>query len=111
MINPISPDRGDLWVRSHGPYFRGYVYSGHRHWVDHYSFVHEGTTLIVRYRYVKNGPVVKQTLYHGPCRFLVAAGLFHEIEIGSEMGYWDCEFVKPDEDSPLLNVYTRELDE
>lgn len=106
-----KPDRGDLWVRSHGPYFLGYVYQGHRHWIDHDTFVHPGTRLFVRYKFQKNGPVVKQHIFEGPCRFLTAAGLFHEIEVASEVGYWDCEFVVPDKDSPLITVFNSELDQ
>ena len=102
-------DRGDLWVRCHGPFERGYVYHGHRHWIDHNSFVHEGTTLTVRYRHRQKDVVVKEITYTGPCRFLVAAGLFHEIEVVSEEGRWDCEFTKPENDSPLVGVFNQEL--
>lgn len=104
-----SVDRGDIWVRCHGPYKKGLVYQGHRHWIDHDSYVHPGTILIVRYRTQKEGPVIKETIYEGPCRFLVAAGLFHEIEIVSEEAYWDCEFKKPEPDSPLNELYNQEM--
>jgi len=99
----------NCFVRRHGPFPKGFVYRGHRHWIDHNSFVHDGTTLKVKYRHHKEGPIVKEAIYQGPCRFLVAAGLFHEIEIMSEEGHWDCEFVKPDSDSPLQGVFNQEL--
>jgi hypothetical protein len=102
-------DSGDLWIRHHGPFDKGFVYRGHRHWVDHNSFVHEGTEISVKYRHQKNGPIVLEKKYLGPCRFLVAAGLFHEIEILSEFGEWDCEFKKPVENSALLDVFNQEL--
>lgn len=102
-------DRGDIFVRCHGPFERGYIYRGHRHWIDHNSFVHEGTTLKVRYRHQHDGAVVKESTYTGPCRFLVAAGLFHEIEVVSEQGHWDCEFTKPEQGSPLSDVFNQEL--
>jgi hypothetical protein len=102
-------DRGEVWVRCHGPFPKGYVYQGHRHWIDHNSFVHEGTELKVKYRQRKDGPIVKESVYVGPCRFLVAAGLFHEIEVRSTEGYWDCEFKNFGTDSPLHGVFNKEL--
>lgn len=102
-------DRGDLWVRCHGPFDKGFVYRGHRHWIDHHNYVHEGTQIKVSYRQRKDDSVVKEVIYTGPCRFLVAAGLFHEIEILSEEGRWDCEFPKPENDSPLQGVFNQEL--
>ena len=105
----IGVDRGDTWVRCHGPFEKGFVHKGHRHWIDHNSYVHEGTVIKVRYRHHKDAPVVKETVYTGPCRFLVAAGLFHEIEVLSEEGQWDCEFVKPPTDSPLQGLFNQEM--
>ena len=102
-------DRGNVWVRCHGPFNKGFVYSGHRHWIDHNSYVHEGTTIKVKYRHVKDGQIVKETIYNGPCRFMVAAGLFHEIEVLSSKGEWDCEFAKPEPDSPIAGVFNKEL--
>jgi hypothetical protein len=102
-------DRGDLWVRCHGPFEKGFVYRGHRHWIDHNSYVHEGTEISVKYRYQQDSEVVKEVIYSGPCRFLVAAGLFHEIEVLSDEGKWDCEFAKPADDSPLKLVFNKEL--
>jgi hypothetical protein len=102
-------DQGDIWVRCHGPLPQGFVYRGHRHWVDHDSYVHPGTTIRVKYKYSLDGEPVKETVYVGPCRFLVAAGLFHEIEVISEEAYWDCEFKKPDLDSPLIGLYNQEM--
>jgi len=102
-------DRGDFFVRCHGPFDKGFVYRGHRHWIDHNSFVHEGTTIKVSYRHFKDGPIIKTSEYVGPCRFPVAAGLFHEIEVISEEGRWDCEFPKPEPDSPLKGVFNKEL--
>jgi hypothetical protein len=102
-------DRGDLWVRCHGPFEQGFVYRGHRHWVDHDSFVHSGTKLRVKYRYSADGRVIREAEYTGPCRFLVAAGVYHEIEVLSAEGAWDCEFKKPPPDSPLALVFTHEV--
>lgn len=102
-------DRGDVWVRCHGPLPKGFVYRGHRHWIDHDSFVHEGTVLSVKYRQQRDGQIVLEKTYIGPCRFLVAAGLFHEIEILSEEGRWDCEFKKPSENSALSEIFNKEL--
>jgi hypothetical protein len=102
-------DRGDLWVRCHGPFEKGFVYKGHRHWIDHNSFVHEGTIIKVKYRQKKDGPVVKESIYDGPVRFFVAAGLFHEIEVLSKEGQWDCEFFKPEFNSPVSDVFNEEL--
>jgi hypothetical protein len=102
-------DANELFIRCHGPFDQGFKYSGHRHWIDHYTFVHDKTVLLVRYRLHKDGTVVKEQTYEGPCRFLVAAGLFHEIEVLSEIGKWDCEFQKPDLDSPLQSVFNQEL--
>lgn len=98
-----------VFVRTHGPFCRGFKYNGHRHWIDHYSYVHEGTELVVRYRMQKNDAVYKEEKYAGPCRFLVAAGLFHEIEIVSENGEWSCEFKVPEDSSPHISIYNREL--
>lgn len=109
MNDMREEDRGDLWVRCHGPFSKGFVYRGHRHWVDHNSFVHAGTVIKVKYRHQQNASIVKETVYVGPCRFLVAAGLFHEIEVLSDTAFWDCEFAKPDCDSPLIGVYNKEL--
>lgn len=102
-------DRGDIFVRCHGPFAKGFVYRGHRHWIDHNSYVHEGTVLAVKYRCHKEGVIVKEAVYTGPYRFLVSAGLFHEIEILSEEGYWDCEFKKPEIDSPVHGVFSQEM--
>lgn len=104
-----TEDRGDVFVRCHGPFEKGFVYKGHRHWIDHMSYVHPGTRLVVRYRHDRRGPVKAEQVYEGPCRFLVAAGLCHEIEILSDEGQWDCEFKKPPEDSPLAGIYSDEL--
>jgi len=103
--------RDGLAVRPHGPFPKGFVYNGHRHWVDHYTYVHEGTVLLVKYKYKQHGEGVKQTTFTGPCRFLTAAGLFHEIEVISDTGLWDCEFVIPENDSPLINVFTLALED
>lgn len=102
-------ERDDLFVRCHGPFEKGFVYRGHRHWIDHQSFVRPGTKLVVRYRLNNNAPPVREVEYEGPCRFLVAAGLFHEIEILSDVGFWDCEFKKPPADSPLGGLYHQEM--
>jgi hypothetical protein len=102
-------DRDKFFVRCHGPFEKGFKYSGHRHWIDHNTFVHQGTVLLVRYRRHKNGEVVKEQFYTGPCRFLIAAGLFHEIEVISDAGQWDCEFEKPESDSPLQGIFNQEL--
>lgn len=102
-------DRGEVFVRCHGPFDKGFIYRGHRHWIDHNSYVHDGTQIKVSYRHHKEGSVVKESIYSGPCRFLVAAGLFHEIEILSQEGRWDCEFTKPEFDSPLQGVFNQEL--
>jgi len=102
-------DQGDVFVRCHGPFDKGFVYRGHRHWIDHDSYVHEGTILSVKYRHHKDGEIIKESVYKGPCRFVVFAGLFHEIEILSEEGYWDCEFKKPEMGSPVHGVYSQEL--
>jgi hypothetical protein len=107
MMNEI--DRGDMWVRCHGPFPAGFVYNGHRHWIDHDSYVHEGTTLKIKYRYTRHGEVALEREYTGPCRVLIAAGIFHEIEVVSEEGRWDCEFKKPEEQSVLSGVYNQEL--
>jgi hypothetical protein len=108
-MSTTEVDRGDLWVRCHGPFDRGFVYHGHRHWIDHETFVHGDTSLIVRYRATKHGEVLQERTFTGPCRFLVAAGLFHEIEVVSERGNWDCEFKKPGADSPLVAIYNQDL--
>lgn len=108
-MTPPEIDRGDVWVRCHGPFPCGFIYTGHRHWIDHDSYVHPGTILKVRYRHKKHDSVIKEVTYTGPCRFLVAAGLFHEIEVVSEDGRWDCEFKKPEPDSPLTGIYNQEM--
>ena len=97
------------WVRCHGPFEKGFVYSGHRHWVDHMSYVHEGTSISVKFRHQNNGPVVTQKTFDGPCRFFVAAGVFHEIEVLSDLGVWNCEFDVPESDSPVAAVFNHEL--
>jgi hypothetical protein len=102
-------DRDDVFVRCHGPLEKGFVHCGHRHWIDHDSFVHEGSVLVVRYRMQKGGPVVDERTYVGPCRFKVAAGIFHEIEVVSDEARWDCEFVKPDAGSVVASVFHHEL--
>lgn len=102
-------DRGDIFVRCHGPFDKGFVYRGHRHWIDHDSYVHHGTRLKVKYRHSLDGPVIKELEYEGPCRFLVKAGLYHEIQVISDKGYWDCEFKKPPPDSPLACVFSHEV--
>jgi len=104
-----TEDRGDTFARCHGPFNQGFVHRGHRHWIDHDSFVHEGTTLRVRYRHKQSGPVVTEQTYVGPCRFLVAAGVFHEIEVLSEEGRWDCVFRKPEPGSAVADVFHHEL--
>jgi hypothetical protein len=109
MSIPREVDRGDVWVRCHGPFEKGFVYKGHRHWIDHDSYVHEGTTLVVRYRDAMKGPVLREIQYQGPCRFFVAAGLYHEIEVLSEEGNWDCEFKKIPVDSPVYPRFNQEL--
>lgn len=104
-----TEDRGDTFVRCHGPFEAGFVYRGHRHWIDHQSFVHPGTKLRVRYRHQRDGAVVAERDFEGPCQFLVAAGLFHEIEVMSDEGRWDCIFTKPERGSALESVYHNEL--
>lgn len=104
-----TEDRGDTFVRCHGPFEAGFVYRGHRHWIDHQSYVHPGTRLTVRYRHRKDGAVVAERTYEGPCEFLVAAGVFHEIEILTDDGRWDCIFRKPEPDSAVADVYHKEL--
>jgi hypothetical protein len=109
MLFTNEIDRGDVWVRCHGPFQNGFIYNGHRHWIDHDSYIHEGTTLRIRYRHQKDGGVVMEEVYTGPCRVLIAAGIYHEIEVLSEQGSWDCEFKKPKEPSPLTGIYNQEL--
>jgi hypothetical protein len=104
-----TEDRGETFARCHGPFNRGFVHKGHRHWIDHDSVVHEGTVLRVRYRHQKEGRVVDERTYVGPCKFKVAAGIFHEIEVMSEEGEWDCVFLKPAAGSAVSDVYHLEM--
>lgn len=101
--------RDRMFVRCHGPLERGFVHRGHRHYIDHDSFVHEGTTLVVRYRLKREGPILDERTYVGPVRFKVAAGVFHEIEVVSEEGSWDCEFQIPEAGSAVTDVFHNEL--
>ena len=103
-------DRDGVRVRRHGPYLHGAVYSGHRHFTDHQTFVHEGTRLQIEYRIRPTDQVPLRTDdVEGPARVLIAAGLFHTITILSDEGWWDCEFAIPPEGSPLARVFADEM--
>lgn len=101
-------ERDNFFVRCHGPFEKGFVHRGHRHWIDHYTFVHDGTKISIKYRSEKDGVIRKQSVVEGPARTFIAAGIFHEIEVLSDVGYWDCEFTIPDGFKDLTDFFVNE---
>lgn len=89
-------NKPEVYINNHGPHEKGYIHAGHRHFIDHYTFVHEGTTISIKYRAQQNTQVKKHNIVSGPAKVFIAAGLFHEIEVLSEVGSWDCEFTVPE---------------
>jgi len=86
----------EVFINNHGPYEKGYVHKGHKHFIDHYTFVHDKTTVSIKYRAQKDEEARKRDVVIGPARVFIAAGLFHEIEVLSDAGSWDCEFTVPE---------------
>lgn len=89
-------NKPEVYINNHGPYENGYIHKGHKHFIDHYTIVHAGTTISIKYRTHKDEEVRKHDVVSGPARVFIAAGLFHEIEVLSDSGSWDCEFTIPE---------------
>jgi hypothetical protein len=94
---PTIEDHGARRVIKHGPFPRGTAIKGHRHFIDHDTFVHEGSTIEVEYRHRTSDLAFAVQIYSGPVRFLVRAGVYHLITAVSDGARWDCEFVNPND--------------
>ena len=69
---------GGIYFRKHGPFAKGYVHAGHRHYQDHVTNVMSGSVR-VRYRNSDDGEPFKSAVFIAPINFEVAASVYHEI--------------------------------
>ena len=103
-----TQDPDNRIVACRGPFPKGFVRQGHKHVFDHHMRVPINSTLKVTFYQQLGQTPLREEIITGPISILAEKNIYHQIEVLSDEGYWDCEFeFAPN--TPEINKYIGEI--
>ena len=89
---------GGIYFRKHGPFKAGGRVEGHRHYVDHVTFLSSDRVRVLYRKALSDAPF-KEVEIVAPFFFEVAADTYHEIQALEDGTAWACIFAVPPEEA------------